>query len=178
MKKIILLTIAVLMSASSLQALRVDDIVKNIRIRDTRDIPAYLPDFGQKVLVIFYNDADVADQNDHVARILKKLKLPRHYYRPIGIGNLKDAPWKPDPIIRLIARRKEKKYNVTILTDPSYILRDAWGLGNCNDKSVFLIINSKGRILYIYHGKMPDAEIKKAVSIITEEIEFQKKINE
>ncbi len=155
-------------------ALRVGDIVRNVKIRDTRDLPAYLPDFGRKVLIVFYNDADVADQNDHIAQTLQKSHFPREYYRPMGIGNLKDAPWKPNAIIRLIARRKEKKYNVTVLTDPSYILKDAWGLGDCNDKSVFIIINIEGKILYIFHGKIPEKEKENILKIIKKEISYLK----
>lgn len=170
--KITVITCFLLLMAQGipLHALGVGDIVKNVKVRDTRDIPAYLPDFGNKILIIFYNDADVADQNDHMAQILQDSRFPREFYRPIGIGNLKDAPWKPNAIIRLIARRKERKYNVTILTDPSYILRDAWGLGNCNEKSVFIVINEAGKILYLYRGKMPNEETIKALKIIREEV--------
>ena len=177
LKTITLISVFLVISAAGpLLSLSVGDIVKNIRIHDTRDNPAWLPDFGKKVLIIFYNDADVADQNDHTARALQRSRFPREYYRPLGIGNLKDAPWKPNSIIRLIARRKEKKYRTTILTDPSHILRDAWGLGDCNDRSVCIIISHSGKILYLYHGMMPEEEIQKVLEIVAEEVSRLKKL--
>ncbi len=167
----------ILAGQRALYSLSTGDIVVNVKIRDTRDNPAYLPDFGKKVLIIFYNDADVADQNDHTARALQRSRFPRKYYRPLGIGNLKDAPWKPDTIIRLIARRKERKYQTTILTDTSYILRNAWGLGDCNNKSVCIIISDTGKILYLYHGKMPDREVERVLEIVKKEVKRLKDIH-
>jgi len=147
-------------------AIKVGDTLNNVQIMDSNDKPTVIPDFGKKVLTIFYNDADVADQNDPAATTLKKQKFPKTKYRGLGIANLKDAPWKPNSIIRMIARKKEKQFNSTILTDPKYIVRDAWGLGNCNEKSVCIIIDTNKKVIYYYKGKMNEAEAQKAVKAI------------
>jgi predicted transcriptional regulator len=153
-------------AASNAFALKVGDTLQNVEVKDSKDKPATIPDFGKKIITIFYNDADVADQNDPAAEAMKAKKFPEAKYRGIGIGNLKDAPWKPNSIIRMIARKKEKKFNSTILTDPKYILRDAWKLGDCNEKSVCIIIDRSGKVIYYYKGKMNKAETDKAIKAI------------
>ena len=102
-----------------------------------------------------------------IRQIAKKAKISKDKMQAIGIANMKDAPWKPDSVIRYMARRKVKQYPGTvILTDPEYILRDAWGLGNCNQKSVAIIIGTDKKVHYYKKGKLNDGEIQQAVDII------------
>ena len=142
-------------------------VLQNVKVRDTRNNPAWIPDFGKKVLIILYNDVDVADQNDPFANTVKKAKISKSKMQAIGIANMKDAPWKPDSVIRYMARRKVKQYPGTvILTDPKYILRDAWGLGNCNQKSVAIIIGRDKKVHYYKKGKLNPGETQQALDII------------
>ena len=142
--------------------------LSNTDIRDAKDEPSKIPDFGKKVLLILYTDPNVADQNDEFGDQVKALGLDRTYYHSMGIANMKDAPGLANWLIRLIIRKKIKKYNVTILTDPDLLLAKAWNLGVCDDKSVVLLIDHKGVLQYIYKGALPDSEKKKAIDLMKE----------
>ncbi len=161
-----LLTLAIL-CVSDLSAA---ETVQQVQLRDSSDNPAMIPDFGKKVLAIFYTDPDVADQNDTAAEAFKKENFPKTQYRGLGIANLKDAPWKPNMLIRKIIRGKEKKFNSVILTDPDYILKTKWHLGNCNELSVCIVVDKSGKIIYMHRGKMSSSEIAKAISSIKKAI--------
>lgn len=162
-----ILLLAVPLLSISAFAIGTGAILKNIKVRDAKNNPAWIPNFGKKVLIILYNDVDVADQNDPFANTMKAAKITGNNYQAIGIANMKDAPWKPNSVIRYMARRKIKQYPGTvILTDPEYILRDAWGLGNCNQKSVLIVIGKDKKVHYYKKGKLSDAESQEALAII------------
>ncbi len=163
----LLLIVSVSLISLSAFAINSGTLLKNVQVRDARDNPVWIPYFGKKVLIILYNDVDVADQNDPFANAVKAAKIPHTKIQPIGIANMKDAPWKPNTVIRYMARRKIKQYPGTvILTDPKYILRDAWGLGNCNQKSVLILIGKDKKVHYYKKGKLTTGESKKALEII------------
>jgi hypothetical protein len=140
--------------------------LQDVEIRDAKDEPTRIPDFGKKVLMLLYTDPNVADQNDEFGDKVKALGLDRTYYASIGIANMKDAPGLANWLIRLIIRKKIQKYKVTILTDPELILAKAWNLGVCDDKSVVMILDHKGVLQYLYKGALPDAEKQKAIDLL------------
>jgi len=139
--------------------------VSNVQVRDAENNPAKIPNLGNKVLSVFYNDADAADLNDPLADALKAKKFNEAKYQGIGIANLKDSK-APNFIIRKIVRGKIEKYNSTILTDPDLILAKAWNLGNCNNTSVVIIIGKDRKVKYVKKGAVRGAEIKKVVDIV------------
>jgi hypothetical protein len=55
----------------------------------------------------------------------------------------------PNFIIRSKIREKIEKYKSTILTDVDLTLPRVWGLGDCNDKSVFVLIGKDKKIKYL-----------------------------
>lgn len=150
-----------------LSAIQVGQKVANVHIRDANDQPAWIPDLGRKVITIFYTDPDVKDQNDPFADMLKAAKLPEKYYKGIGVANLKDT-WKPSGIIRVFVRQKIKKYNSTILTDPEHLLKKAWRLGDCNEKSVVVVIDRNRTVRYFKKGALSGAEQKNTFRLIRE----------
>jgi predicted transcriptional regulator len=126
----------------------VGQALNNVEIRDSNNNPQSIPDFGKKVLTIFYVDPDAKDVTDPIADALKARKFPKDKYKGIGITNLKDT-WKPNAIIRMVIRSKEKKYNTKILTDVDRSLAKNWGLGNCDDVAVVLVIGKDQKIKFI-----------------------------
>lgn len=161
------LLLAVTLLTISAFAIGTGAALKNIKVRDAQNNPAWIPHFGKKVLIILYNDVDVADQNDPFANKMKASGISGDKFQAIGIANMKDAPWKPNSVIRYMARRKIKQYPGTlILTDPKYILRDAWGLGNCNQKSVLIVIGKDKKVHYFKKGKLSGPESQEALTII------------
>lgn len=137
----------------------------NPEIRDANDQPAKIPDFGSKVLAIFYTDPDVSDQNDPFADKLKAADLDKSVYKGVGVANLKDT-WLPDSVIRSIVRKKIAKYDATILTDPNRILATAWDLGDCNEQAVVLVIDKKGVVRYVKKGAMSAAEQESTFALV------------
>ena len=150
----------------NLFALKVGETVEDVTIWDAEDNPAKMPDFGAKVLVIFYNDPDVSSQNDPFADLLKKERLNKSKYRPVGIANCKDT-WKPNIIIRMVIRKKIEKYKSTILLDTDLSLEKAWQLGDCNEKSVIIVIGKDKKVYYFNKGTIePESERVKVVKLI------------
>ena len=145
---------------------KVGDKLENPEVRDAKDAPAKLPEWGSKVLLIMYTDPDEADQNDKFADDVKASNLPKDVFQSMGIANMKDAPGKPNWIIRRVVRKKIEKYGTTIMTDPDLLFAKAWNLGDCNDKSVVLFVDKKGVLRYLHKGQLGEAERGKALSLL------------
>lgn len=160
---------ALLTGAAGLRAAAVGQLLSNVTIKDAEGNAAKIPDFGEKVLFVIYADTQSADDNDPVAEALRAEKLDESKYRGLGVANMKDS-WVPDAIIRMVIRRKIEQFNRTILADDDHILAKAWGLGDCDDKSVALLIGKDKRLKYIKKGKVRGAEIQKVVDLVTAEV--------
>ncbi len=148
------------------QAVQVGDVLKNVQIKDANDEPTTIPYWGEKVLTIFYTDPDVSDQNDPFADVLDAANLPEAKHKGIGIANMKDAPLKPNFVIRAIIRGKIEKYDTIILTDPDQVIPAAWNLGDCNDLSVVLVIDKSGTVRYVKKGPMSKKDQEEAMKVI------------
>jgi predicted transcriptional regulator len=132
--------------------IQVGATIENVTIQDANKQPTQIPNLGKKVLLLLYTDPDVADQNDPFGDQAKASNLDQTYFQSIGIANLEDAPAKPNWIIRVIMRGKIKKYDVTILADPDRSLVKAWDLGDCNNKSVVLLVGKDKKLKYFKKG--------------------------
>jgi len=154
----------------AVQALSAGQAVSNINIKDANDQPASIPDFGSKVLTIVYGDSDASDFSDPISDALKAKNFPESKQRGIGIANMKDSP-APNWLIRKIIKRKIEKYQATILTDLDLSVPKAWGLGDCNNKSVFIIVGTDKKVKYInyfYKNHLPtQADIDTVVNLMT-----------
>jgi len=148
-------------------ALKVGSKVNPVKVKDANDKPALMPDFGKKVLTIFYTDPDVKDLNERFREVLKAKNYDKKKSRGFGVVNLKDT-WKPNFIVRSVIRDKIKKFNSLILTDTDHSLQKAWNLGNCDEKDVVIIVGKDKKVYYIKHTKMSEAEIKKGVKLVEE----------
>lgn len=151
--------------ASPASALEAGAQLQNPTIRDANDKPATIPDFGKKVIALFYNDPDKADQMDPMADVLKAANLDESVYRGVGVANMADT-WLPNSVIRAIVRKKIEKYDATILTDPERLLVKAWNLGDCDEKGVLVIVDKKGKAQYVKKGSMTKAEMDAALALV------------
>jgi len=117
------------------------------------------------VFVMFYVDPDEKSVNEHFSTALKAKKYrTKGDYKSIAIVNLA-ATWKPNFVIEKILTSKQKEFPDTIyVKDKASVLVDAWGLEN--DASDILIFDKKGKLLFYKSGKMEDADMKKAFSLI------------
>jgi predicted transcriptional regulator len=144
--------------------------VENVTLRDGDDKPAQLPDFGAKVLAVFYTDADEKDMNDPLADAIKARKFDENRYRGLGIVNLADSK-APNFLIRRAVREKIAKYKSTILTDPDRQVVKAWRLGDCNNTSVFVLIGKDGKVVHEQRGPIRGDDIPKIVEMIAKLVE-------
>ena len=162
---------ALIAGTASLNAISVNQSLSNLNIRDANDKPSSIPDFGSKVLTIFYNDAEESDLSDPMADALKAKNFPESKNRGIGIANLKDSV-APNWLIRQIVRGTIAKYNSTILTDVDLTVPRSWGLGDCNNKSICIIVGKDAKVKYVkYMDKnhpASQADIDQVVKVVSE----------
>ena len=147
--------------------------VQNVTITNSNDEPVTLTDLGKKTVVIFYTDPDVKDVNDPLSDAIKARKYPSGNYLGLGIGNCADT-WLPNSAIRYAARQKEKDYpGSVVLIDTDHLLSKAWGLGDCDDIAVVIIIGKDLKVKYIKTAKTQDdskAMIGAVIKILDEEL--------
>lgn len=142
------LVIAFTLSAGFVNAASVGQELSNPQLRDANDQPATMPDFGTHVLAVTYADTSASDFGDPLNDAMKAKKYSKDVYRGLGVANMKDS-LVPNFIIRKKVKEKIEKYKSTILTDPDHILPNAWSLGDCKGKSVFVLIGKDKKIKYL-----------------------------
>jgi len=126
-------------------------IVSSVEIIDPNNEPAKIPFIGDKVVMILYTDPDEKDVNDPLSNAVVAKGYPVNRYMGIGIANCKDT-WIPDAAIRVKARQKQEQFpGSVILLDEERELKKAWGLDDCNNKGVVIIIGKDGLVKYIHH---------------------------
>jgi Bacterial protein of unknown function (YtfJ_HI0045) len=131
-----------------INAASVGQQLSNLQIRDANDNPATIPDFGTHVIGLFYSDSGASDLGDPLADTIKARNYSKNVYRGLGVANMKDSA-EPNFIIRSIIRGKIEKYKSTILTDVDLTIPRAWDLGDCKNKSVFVLIGKDRKIKYL-----------------------------
>ncbi|HON77441.1 MAG TPA: YtfJ family protein [Spirochaetota bacterium] len=172
MQVVIMVALAVLVAGSFtvyVNAASVGQRLSNVQLFDSNNNPGkWIPDMGRKVLTVFYVDPD-NQYNESVRDALKAQNLDKSKYRGMGVVNLDDT-WKPNSVVRVMIRKKERKFNSVVLTDPSHILQKAWNLGNCNDKDVVIVIGKDRVVKYISNQPVRGAELQKLIDIVKAEM--------
>ncbi len=121
-----------------------------------------------KVLQINYVDPDESDLNDAFNDAVKRATdttktLSKDLFKGFGIVDCKST-WKPNSLIRMIAGKKAKKYDTTILFDYKATLQKEWGLPKDN---YTVIILDKNRVCRaIFKGHIPESDNQKIVEQI------------
>ncbi|MCD4769077.1 MAG: YtfJ family protein [Bacteroidales bacterium] len=123
-----------------------------------------------KVLQINYVDPDVSDLNDPFNDVIDKAadidkRIDKDYFQGFGIVDTKST-WKPNGVIRMIAKKKEKKYGTTILFDYDASIRAAWGVPA--DGYTVVIVDKNRVCRALYSGEIPTSEHEKIVQLIIE----------
>ncbi len=123
-----------------------------------------------KVLQVNYVDPDETEMNEPFNDAVKKAidvdsLISRDKYKGMGVVDCA-ATWKPDVLIRIIAGKKAKKFNTTVLFDYDAKLRKSW---NLKEDSYNIIILDKNRVVRaLYKGKIPQADFPKLIKLIAE----------
>lgn len=151
---------AALAAPAAAQPLKEAKRVKNVEITDLENNAVKLPYFGEKNLMIFYVDPDKHKQNqDFTDDMEANHQIASDNLYGFGIINLKDAPMFPNSLVRSITRKRTAKNGATVLTDADRILANEWGLGDCNNKFVLLIVSKEGELVYMHKGELSPEDI-------------------
>lgn len=175
MNKVIVFLVAAcfLIKLDALAQNPVGKIVGTLKLMDPNNNPKDIPFVGEKVIMILYTDPDVKDVNDPLSDAVKAKNFPKDKYAGIGVANCKDT-WIPNAGIRMKSRQKEKQFpGSTIMLDTDRILPKTWGLADCNEAGVLVIVGKDKKIKYVKYIKNQDeskAAIQEVMKIITQEL--------
>jgi hypothetical protein len=121
-----------------------------------------------KVYVLFYVDPDEKDTNEKFSQTLKEKKFDKTKFGSIAVINLA-ATWKPNFIIETLLKSKQKEFPRTIyVKDKNSVLVNKWGVED--QASDVLIFSQDSKLLFYKAGKLNDAEIEQAISIIEQHL--------
>ena len=134
--------------------------VSDLELVDLYGKASKLPMWGKKNLLIFYVDPDKARQNhEFTVEMEENHRAAGDNIYGFGIVNLKDSWYPvPDNVIRAICRKRTEKNGATIITDPKRIVAEKWGLGDCNNYFVLMIVTKEGELVYYHKGEFSDED--------------------
>ena len=132
--------------------------VENIELKNLDNKPMRLPFFGERNIIFFYIDPDKHKQNEGFTYEMER----RHTatgpnIEGFGVLNLKDT-MLPNALIRMMSRKRTEKNNAIVLADDNRNLARAWGLGDCNNCFVLLVVNKQGELVYCKKGELTKEE--------------------
>lgn len=157
--KVIAMLAAFALTASAVQAQELPRKVQNVEVLDLDGKPAKLPYFGEKNLMIFYVDPDRHKQNeDFTIELEQNHRAESDNIHGFGVMNLKDAPMVPNGMARNMAKKRTAKNGATVLADQNRILSTAWGLGDCNNQFVLMIVSKEGELVFLRKGELSGAD--------------------
>ena len=154
--KVIAMLAALSLTASAAAAQELPRKVNNVEVLDLDGKPAKLPYWGEKNLMIFYVDPDRHKQN--TVELEENHRAQGDNIYGFGVMNLKDAPMVPNGMARNMAKKRTAKNGATVLADQNRILSTAWGLGDCNNQFVLMIVSKEGELVFLRKGELSDAD--------------------
>lgn len=158
MKLLALLALSLAVT-SSLSAQELPKKVENVTVLDLDGKPAKLPYFGEKNLMIFYIDPDRHKQNEEFTYELEENKRASGpNIEGLGVMNLKDAPMVPNSMARSMAKKRTEKNGALVFADQNRILATEWGLGDCNNAFVLIILSKEGELVYVHKGILSEQD--------------------
>lgn len=166
MKKLALL-LALSLGASPLAAQELPRKVKNVEVLDLDGNPTRLPHFGEKNLMIFYVDPDHHKQNnDFTEELERNHRAEGENLYGFGVMNLKDAPMVPNGMARSMAKKRTESNGATVLADQNRVLSTAWGLGDCNNQFVLMLVSKEGELVFLRKGPLSPQDIEAFYEVV------------
>ena len=142
--------------------------VEDIELVGLDNKPTMLPYWGQKNVLVFYVDPDKHKQNDEFIRKMEEEKFAAgENIEGFGIINLKDTMF-PNAIVRFLARKRTEKNGATIITDENNIIAKEWGLGECNNMFVLMIVSREGDLVFCHKGEMTKQDQDDFIRIVAD----------
>lgn len=159
--------LALLFAASVLAAQELPRQVNNVEVLDLDGKAVKLPYFGEKNLMIFYVDPDHPKQNEDFTNELERNhRAQGDNLYGFGIMNLKDAPMVPNGMARSMAKKRTEKNGAVVLADENRNLSRSWGLGDCNNQFVLILVSKEGELVYVHKGPLAAQEIEAFYKVV------------
>lgn len=159
MKLIMILAAAFVLRTSAAPAQELPRKVSDVTVLDLDGNPAQLPMWGEKNLLIFYVDPDRYRQNEAFTYEMEENhRAAGENLYGFGVMNLKDAPLIPNGLARNLAKKRTARNGATILADQGRILSEAWGLGDCNNLFVLMLVSKEGELVFLRKGVLSEAD--------------------
>ena len=57
-----------------------------------------------------------------------------------------------------MAKKRTEKNGATVLADQERTLSSAWGLGDCNNQFVLMIVSKEGELVFLRKGVLSEAD--------------------
>ncbi len=165
-KGLVFVAAATVSLACSAQEVKLPHKVENVSILDLKGEATTLPMWGEKNLMIFYIDPDRHKQNQEFTEDLEENhRAEGDGIYGFGILNLKDSGL-PNSIVRSLARKRTEKNGATVLADQTGALREKWGLGDCNNLFVLMIVTKEGELVYMKKGELSEADKEEFYKVV------------
>lgn len=159
MKLVMMLAAVFTLQASVAPAQELPRKVSNVELLDLDGKPAALPHWGEKNLMIFYVDPDRHKQNeDFTIELEENHRASGDNIYGFGVMNLKDAPMVPNGMARSMAKKRTAQNGATVLADQDHVLSEAWGLGDCNNQFVLMLVSREGELVFLRKGLLSEAD--------------------
>lgn len=158
-KRIAILAALFLLPASFVSAQEPYRKVSDVWLLDLDGNPTRLPMWGKKNLLIFYVDPDRHKQNeDFTIEMEQNHRAAGDNIYGFGVMNLKDAPFIPNGMARSMAKKRTAQNGAVVLADQEGTLSSAWGLGDCNNQFVLMIVSKEGELVFLSKGVLSEAD--------------------
>ena len=133
--------------------------VSDVKVENLDEQLVSIPHFGEKNLIIFYMDPDRFMQNDAFTKEFEaQNKGKGDNLFSFGIVNKYDSAL-PIKWIRSGASKRTANNGGVALIDKSGDFQKKWGLGDCNNFFVLLVVSKEGELVYCHKGELSRSEI-------------------
>ncbi len=167
MSRILLIFCLLLPLAAGAQRTEQSRKVSDVEVRDLDNKPVMLPNFGQKHLLIFYVDPEKPNMNkEFIDDMEQNNRIDSDNIYGFGVINLKDAKFYPNGLVRKMAAKRTAKNGATVLSDPDHLLRDAWNLGDVNNKFVVMLVTKEGELVFIRKDEFTQEDIDEFYRVV------------
>lgn len=165
--KLLMILLIGTLCAPAIQAQEVPKKISNIELLNLDGEKVMLPYFGEKNLLIFYIDPDRHKQNhDFTVEMEENGRASGENIVGFGVMNLKDAPMIPNGMARSMAKKRTETNGALVLADESRTLSSEWGIGDCNNKFVLLLISKECELVFIRKGTLSETDIAEFYEVV------------
>ncbi len=166
MKKILMVTVALVVSLSAVEVGKVPStVVLNGKNGGTVEgKPWSSQSLHGKVHILLYVDPDERKKNDPLTKALKAQQFDQSKFASVAVINLA-ATWLPNVVLESLLKKKQKEFPRTVyVKDKKKVLVKRWALAD--DESDVLLFDRDGKLLYKKYGRLSDAEIAALIALI------------